>query len=62
MREENGIEEEPEEAVDENADEDEEEKGAAKKETIFLAGRLFREDIELPPEPASEAAEGEADS
>ena len=58
VREENGIEEEAEDAAAEEAEEEEEEK-AAKKETIFLAGRLYREDIELPRDPAPEPGDGE---
>lgn len=46
MKEDNGIEEADEEpeAAEESGDED----AGPKKENIFLAGRLYREDIELP--------------
>ena len=53
-----------EDGEDAEADEDEEEgETKTKKETIFVAGRLYREDIEIKGEPevASEpVAEGEA--
>ena len=59
VKEDNGIEEDPEEpeAAEESGDED----AGPKKENIFLAGRLYREDIELPRDldegPASDGEE-----
>ena len=55
VREDNAVEDDPEEVVEENLEEEED--AGPKKETIFLAGRLYREDIELPNEEP-EAAEG----
>ena len=59
MKEDNGIEEDPEEA--EPAEESGDEDAGPKKENIFLAGRLYREDIELPRDldegPASDGEE-----
>ena len=57
MKEDNGIEEDPEEA--EPAEESGDEDAGPKKENIFLAGRLYREDIELPRDPAPEPGDGE---
>ena len=52
-----GEDEEEEEAA---ADEDEEDgEGKAKNEMIFLAGRLYREDIEIRQPPAPEPKDGE---
>ena len=53
----NGIEEEE----GENAEEEEVEEGEepVKKETIFLAGRLYREDTEIKQPPPPEPKEGE---
>ena len=57
----NGIEEDPEAENEANNEESEGEDAGAKKETIFLAGRLYREDIELPRDldegPASDGEE-----
>ena len=58
VKEENGIEEDP-EAEEPAVEESENEDAGPKKETIFLAGRLYREDIELPRDPMDEPAEGE---
>ena len=59
VKEENGIEPEDPEAENEpNNEESEGEDAGAKKETIFLAGRLYREDIELPRD-LDNAPEGE---
>ena len=59
VKEDNGIEEDPEEP--EAAEESGEEDAGPKKENIFLAGRLYREDIELPRDldeaPASDGEE-----
>ena len=59
MKEDNGIEEADEEP--EAAEESEGEDAGPKKENIFLAGRLYREDIELPRDldegPASDGEE-----
>ena len=48
VKEENGIEEDPDAEQEANNEESEGEDAGPKKETIFLAGRLYREDIELP--------------
>ena len=51
MKEDNGI-EEADDGEDAGGDDNEEDEDAGpKKENIFLAGRLYREDIELPREP-----------
>ena len=59
VKEDNGIEEADEEP--EAAEESEGEDAGPKKENIFLAGRLYREDIELPRDldegPASDGEE-----
>ena len=57
VKEDNGIEDDP-EAEDNQVEESENEDAGPKKETIFLAGRLYREDIELPRD-LDEAPEGE---
>ena len=59
MKEENGIEEDPEAEAEPAAEESGAEDEGPKKETIFLAGRLYREDIELPRDPEDDAAEGD---
>ena len=58
MKEENGIEEDPEAENEPTNEESENEDAGPKKETIFLAGRLYREDIELPRD-LDDAAEGD---
>ena len=58
VKEENGIEEDPEAENEANNEESENEDAGPKKETIFLAGRLYREDIELPRD-LDDAPEGE---